>query len=123
MYDPLSSVLSLEIQYTLQQTSFKFLKILYQLFIIKEFAMNDFFSELSFPFVMDLYRIKMKAVGRGEKNAITSLKQHYPELFTDDFDGFIEKIKMAAGYLDKKYEQNFTSMFEPSLLDIDRILN
>lgn len=71
------------------------------------------FSEsLSFTFVMDLYRIKCGAEGRDDKNALESLKEHYPELFSDEFQEFIQTLKITAEYLGEKCGQEFSSMFE-----------
>ena len=40
------------------------------------------FDDLSFPFVMDLHRIKIKAEKRNDSVALESLKTSYPELFS-----------------------------------------
>lgn len=81
--------------------------------------MNDhFMNKLSLPFVMDLYRTKIKAEGRGDATAIESLQQHYPELFTEEFQNFIDNMKLVAEHLDQKYDQNFSSMFELNNADL-----
>ena len=40
----------------------------------------NFFDEASFSFFIDLYRVRLKAEIRQDKNALESLHQHYPEL-------------------------------------------
>jgi hypothetical protein len=76
------------------------------------------FMDLSFSFVMDLYRTKVKAEKRGDVKAIESLLQHYPELFTDEFQEFIEKTQLVVGYLDQKYGENFSAIFSVEKEDI-----
>ncbi len=71
-----------------------------------------FINNLSFTFVMDLYRLRINAEKRKDKKALLDLQQRYPELFTEDFDDFIEKLKMTAQYLDQKYDSHFSDMFE-----------
>lgn len=72
---------------------------------------NYFFNTVSFPFLMDLYRIKLKAEARDDKKAIESLQLHYPELFISEFDEFIQKVQMLAQYIDQKYDKNLSDMF------------
>lgn len=71
------------------------------------------FMDLSFPFIMDLYRAKSKAEANKDIKAIESLKQHYPELFKEEFDKFITEVKLVALYLDQKYSENFSEIFQP----------
>jgi hypothetical protein len=48
--------------------------------------MNKLFeSDLSFQFIMGLYRIKI-AAQRGGRVGPASLREHYPGIFTDEFD-------------------------------------
>lgn len=70
------------------------------------------FSDLSFPFVMDLYRIRLKAERRGDTLAIESLKQHYPELFSVEFEDFIRVAIQVAGSKDLLYGENFSNLFQ-----------
>jgi hypothetical protein len=74
--------------------------------------MIGIFTDLSFSFVMDLFRAKKSAEGRGDKKAIESLNQCYPELFTEEFEEFIENLRQATAYLDSKYGENFSSILE-----------
>jgi hypothetical protein len=46
-------------------------------------------EHLSFSFLMDLYRIKEKAIKRNDQSAIDSLKNTYADLFSDEFEEFI----------------------------------
>ena len=78
---------------------------------------NHFMNDLSFPFVMDLYRVRIKAENRADITAIESLKQFYPELFTEEFQEFIEKTKLVVSYLDQKYDQKFSRIFDPEVQD------
>jgi hypothetical protein len=70
------------------------------------------FEKLSFPFVMDLYRTKMKAEARKDTSALQSLEMTYPFLFDSQFSEFIEELKEAASFVDKKYDENLSKMFE-----------
>lgn len=70
------------------------------------------FMDLSFPFIMDLYRSKVRAERDNDASAISSLSQNYPELFTTEFEELIASAKHVAVYLDHKYEENFSSIFE-----------
>ena len=81
------------------------------------------FMDLSFSFVMDLYRARSSAERRGDSPAIENLKQHYPELFTEEFEEFIEGLKVTVAYLDRKYDEDYSSIFEPKVRDIARIIN
>jgi hypothetical protein len=47
--------------------------------------------------------------------AIESLKFHYPEIYSDDFLEFIEAVKVTAEILDRKYDENFSSIFNPNM--------
>ncbi len=82
------------------------------------------FSEtLSFTFVMDLYLIKCGAESRGDNSALESMKEHYPELFADDFQEFIESLKITTAYLDEKYDQDFSSNLFPTSITQEHKLN
>lgn len=72
------------------------------------------FMELSFTFIMDLYRSKVRAERDKDVSAIASLNLHYPELFSSEFAEFIENAKLATLCLDQKYDQNFSTIFEPT---------
>ena len=85
--------------------------------------MVDAFMNLSFSFIMDLYRTKSSAESRGDISAIDSLKRHYPELFTDEFEEFIEGLKATVAYLDRKYDEDFSSIFVSKVSDTGRIIN
>lgn len=85
--------------------------------------MSEFLTGLSFSFVMDLYRIKKGAEERGDASAIQSLNKHYPELFSDNFNDFIEKLKLTITHLDSEYGKNFSEILEPPSPKITRPLN
>ncbi len=74
--------------------------------------MVGIFMDLSFSFVMDLFRAKKSAEGRGDKKAIDSLNQYYPELFSVEFEEFIENLRQVTAYLDTKYGEKFSSILE-----------
>jgi len=87
---------------------------------MKVITMTDHLMDnQTFAFILDLYRIKTNAERRQDKYAIESLQQHYPEIFTDEFDEFIENAKACAAYLDNEYDDNFSSMFEVSIQNDD----
>ncbi len=79
---------------------------------------DQFMNNLSIAFVMDLYRIKSKTENRGDTKGIENLKQRYPELFTEEFQEFIDKTKLVVADLDKRYGENFSAIFE---LEYDKI--
>ena len=70
------------------------------------------FDKLSLPFIMDLYRAKMKAEARGDASAIMSLKINYPELFSENFSEFIQNFKHAVKIFDYENGENFSKIFE-----------
>lgn len=69
------------------------------------------FMDLSFNFAVDLYRVKCAAESWGDNASLTSLEKAYPELFTDEFQDFIDSVKVVTEYLDQKLGENFSSMF------------
>ena len=79
--------------------------------------MNNF-DELSFTFMMDIYRVKIKAIKRDDKKALKNLEQHYPELFTEDFNQFINNLHLCVEYIHIQHGQDFRAMLEP---DVDII--
>jgi hypothetical protein len=66
--------------------------------------------DLSFPFIMDLYRIKEKALQRQDDKAIENLKKNYSFIFTENFEAFIENLKAAIDHLDIEHGTNFKEM-------------
>lgn len=58
--------------------------------------MKDMFMNLSFPFVMDLYRTRLKAKQRGDTLALENLMRHYPELFSEEFEDFVHEVEQLA---------------------------
>lgn len=54
---------------------------------------------LPFSFVINLYRQKCDAERKGDMSAIQNLENRDPELFSGDFDEFIEMVKDTATYL------------------------
>ena len=78
---------------------------------------NQFMNELSVQFVMDLYRVRIRAEKSRDAKAIESLKLHYPELFSEDFEDFIKNAKIATAYLDQKYDKRFSRIFSPDFMD------
>jgi hypothetical protein len=76
-------------------------------------------NDLSFPFVMNLYRLRLKAERREDVNAIKSLQQHYPVLFTAEFEDFIEKAKLGVASLDQEHGENFSDIFSVEYKDIN----
>jgi hypothetical protein len=61
------------------------------------------FYDLSLSFVMDLYMARKKATERNDKIALLSLQQAYPELFTEGFEDFVNKLMLSKQYIDNKY--------------------
>lgn len=55
--------------------------------------------------------LRLKAEVRLDTNAVESLRVHYPEIFTNDFQELIEKLKIVACDLDHKSDENFSEMF------------
>ncbi len=85
--------------------------------------MSKSLLELSYPFVMDLYRIKARAELRQDAAAVEDLQKKYPELFSADFEIFIENTKEVARHLDAKNGTNFSSTFELEFNEDKRTLN
>lgn len=81
------------------------------------------FNDLSFSFEMDLFRSKTNAEIRKDAAAIDDLKIHYPDLFSEEFQEFIENLKVTMEYLDKKYGENFSSIFDSNKAHAVRNIN
>ncbi len=73
---------------------------------------NHFFENTSVPFLMDLYRTRKSAEKRKDTKALVSLKQHFPELFSEEVDIFFEQFKKAAQVLDLEQGTQFSAAFE-----------
>ena len=73
---------------------------------------NYFFKSVSFPFLIDLYLIKLKAEARNDQQSLINLHQRYPELFTIEFNNFIQNIKETVNFLDQFYNENFSKIFQ-----------
>jgi hypothetical protein len=67
------------------------------------------FMELPFSFVIDLYKSRIEAEKSHNLISLANMRDQYPELFTGDFDDFIENVKATAQYIDKKYNKDFIS--------------
>ncbi len=74
--------------------------------------MSQFMNTLTWTMAIKLYHAKMKAEKRRDLSAINSLKQQYPDLFTEQFNVYIEKAKRIAFLLDCLYNENFLLMFD-----------
>jgi len=72
----------------------------------------ELFGDLSFSFIMDLYRLKEKAIKTRDNTAIENLKKNYPGLFTEEFKEFIENVEESIEYLKEKYGENYQEMLE-----------
>lgn len=81
------------------------------------------FMDLSFTFAIDLFRVKRAAESRGDKVSLSSLEKAYPELFTDEFQEFIDSVQVVTEYLDQKLGENFSSMFNAEKTNSVRKLN
>lgn len=80
-------------------------------------------GNLPFEFIMDLFRLKNAAKSRGDMNCLSNLMICYPGIFSEEFDEFIDDLKVTAEYLDKKYGENYMSMFDSESCFDGRTLN
>lgn len=60
----------------------------------------------------------MSAVKTNNEEIISSLKIHYPSLFSDEFDEFITNMSASIMDIKAKYGEDFQKIIEPEKIKL-----
>ena len=71
------------------------------------------FDKLPINIVMRLYRQKLAAEEKDDKDVLLSLEKLYPDLFSVEFEEFISNLQKTIEYIEHKYGENFQEILEP----------
>tara|TARA_R110000868_G_scaffold133782_1_gene345512 strand:- start:44 stop:280 length:237 start_codon:yes stop_codon:yes gene_type:complete len=77
--------------------------------------MHRIFEKYSFQFFLDLLCLKHSAESRGDSRAVDSLKKHYPEFYTTEFDDLLVLIGDVMKEVDTERGSNLATEFKPYL--------